>query len=72
MVTATCALSYLFAEPIAVFDCIEFNRRFRHGDVAADVAFLAMDLDERAYPACPKPSLTPISNPPAITACSAS
>ena len=37
-------------EPIAIFDCIEFNRRFRHGDVVADVAFLAMDLDERGYP----------------------
>jgi aminoglycoside phosphotransferase family enzyme len=37
-------------EPIAIFDCIEFNHRFRHGDVAADVAFLAMDLDERGYP----------------------
>ena len=30
---------------IYVFDCIEFNPRFRYGDVAADVAFLAMDLD---------------------------
>ncbi len=30
---------------IFVFDCIEFNERFRYGDVAADVAFLAMDLD---------------------------
>ena len=30
---------------IDVFDCIEFNPRFRYGDVAADVAFLAMDLD---------------------------
>jgi aminoglycoside phosphotransferase family enzyme len=38
-------------EPIAIFDCIEFNCRFRRGDVAADVAFLAMDLDERGYPA---------------------
>lgn len=28
-----------------VFDCIEFNDRFRHVDVANDVAFLAMDLD---------------------------
>jgi len=37
-------------EPIAIFDCIEFNHRFRYGDVAADVAFLAMDLDERGYP----------------------
>lgn len=32
-------------EPIAIFDCIEFNHRFRYGDVAADVAFLAMDLE---------------------------
>ena len=30
---------------IDVFDCIEFNPRFRYGDMAADVAFLAMDLD---------------------------
>lgn len=28
-----------------IFDCIEFNERFRYSDVAADVAFLAMDLD---------------------------
>ena len=27
------------------FDCIEFNKRFRCGDIAADVAFLLMDLD---------------------------
>jgi len=33
------------ADGIYVFDCIEFNHRFRYGDVAADVAFLAMDLD---------------------------
>ncbi len=33
------------ADDIYVFDCIEFNPRFRYGDVAADVAFLAMDLD---------------------------
>ncbi len=31
--------------PIVIFDCIEFNRRFRYTDVAADLAFLAMDLD---------------------------
>lgn len=30
---------------IDFIDCIEFNRRFRFGDVAADLAFLAMDLD---------------------------
>jgi hypothetical protein len=33
------------ANGIHVFDCIEFTPRFRYGDVAADVAFLAMDLD---------------------------
>jgi len=33
------------ADPIYIFDCIEFNERFRYTDVAADVAFLAMDLD---------------------------
>ena len=33
------------AEKPYVFDCIEFNERFRYSDVAADVAFLAMDLD---------------------------
>ena len=38
-------------EKISVFDCIEFNERFRYGDVASDVAFLAMDLDYNGYPA---------------------
>ncbi len=32
-------------DPVCIFDCIEFNERFRYTDVAADVAFLAMDLD---------------------------
>ena len=32
-------------EQTYIFDCIEFNERFRYSDVAADVAFLAMDLD---------------------------
>ena len=31
-------------------DCIEFNDRFRHADVVADVAFLAMDLDRLGAP----------------------
>jgi aminoglycoside phosphotransferase family enzyme len=35
-------------ERISVFDCIEFNERFRYGDVASDVAFLSMDLDYNA------------------------
>ena len=34
-------------EPIAI-DAIEFNERFRVADVAADVAFLAMELDARS------------------------
>jgi aminoglycoside phosphotransferase family enzyme len=37
-------------EKIYVFDCIEFNERFRFGDVASDVAFLAMDLDFNGHP----------------------
>jgi aminoglycoside phosphotransferase family enzyme/predicted kinase len=32
------------SEPV-IFDCIEFNDRLSCGDVAVDVAFLAMDLD---------------------------
>jgi hypothetical protein len=34
-------------DPISIFDCIEFNRRFRVADLAADLAFLLMDLDYR-------------------------
>ncbi len=30
---------------ICIYDCIEFNERFRCGDLAADLAYLAMDLD---------------------------
>ncbi len=30
---------------VCIFDCIEFNKRFRFGDVCSDIAFLAMDLD---------------------------
>ncbi len=37
-------------EPIRIFDCIEFNERFRYCDVASDVAFLAMDLDYHGLP----------------------
>jgi len=33
--------------PPLLFDCIEFNDRFRIGDRALDVAFLAMDFDSR-------------------------
>lgn len=41
------AANVCMTEPIAIFDCIEFNDRFRCGDVAAEVAFLAMDLEYR-------------------------
>lgn len=34
----------------AILDCIEFNERFRYGDVASDVAFLAMELDAMGRP----------------------
>jgi aminoglycoside phosphotransferase family enzyme/predicted kinase len=32
-------------DPPIIFDCIEFNERLRCGDVAVDLAFMAMDLD---------------------------
>ncbi len=34
---------------VYIFDCIEFNERFRCGDVASDIAFLSMDLDFHSY-----------------------
>jgi uncharacterized protein len=34
-------------DAIRIYDCIEFNDRFRCDDVASEVAFLAMDLDAR-------------------------
>jgi uncharacterized protein len=37
------------ADGVYIFDCLEFNPRFRYGDVAADIDFLAMDLDFRSY-----------------------
>ncbi len=37
------------AQDIIIFDCIEFNERFRFADVAAEVAFLTMDLDYNGY-----------------------
>ncbi len=30
---------------IIIFDCIEFNERFRYSDTVSDIAFLSMDLD---------------------------
>lgn len=37
-------------EPLRIYDCIEFNRRFRVADIVADIAFLLMDLDFRGRP----------------------
>lgn len=38
------------SDNIYIFDCIEFNKRFRYCDVASDVGFLAMDLDFLNHP----------------------
>lgn len=32
-------------ERVCIYDCIEFNERFRYQDQASDLAYLAMDLD---------------------------
>ncbi len=39
-----------FTDGICIFDCIEFNERFRYCDVASEIAFLAMDLDYHGRP----------------------
>jgi len=39
-----------FHDGIQIVDCIEFNDRFRYGDITSDLAFLAMDLDYEGYP----------------------
>jgi aminoglycoside phosphotransferase family enzyme/predicted kinase len=38
-----------FTDSLSIIDCIEFNKRFRYGDVASDLAFLAMDLDYNGF-----------------------
>jgi len=38
------------SDKIYIFDCIEFNKRFRYCDVASDIGFLAMDLDFLNHP----------------------
>jgi hypothetical protein len=49
---------YFDGDEIQIIDCIEFNDRFRYGDVAVDLAFLAMDLDAIGYPAVSDAFLT--------------
>jgi uncharacterized protein len=41
---------HLAHKTLSIFDCIEFNDRFRYVDVASDVAFLAMDFDHHDRP----------------------
>ncbi len=43
---------HVYFEPdrVSVIDCIEFNDRYRYGDVALDVAFLVMDLERLGAP----------------------
>lgn len=36
---------HITPEKVRIYDCIEFNDRFRFGDTAVDLAYLAMDLD---------------------------
>jgi predicted kinase len=45
-------LEHIHVTPRAlhIYDCIEFNDRFRYVDVASDTAFLAMDLDYEGRP----------------------
>lgn len=39
------AANICLTDRVDIFDCIEFNESLRFTDIAADVAFLAMDLD---------------------------
>lgn len=41
---------HLTPRALSIYDCIEFNDRFRYVDVANDIAFLAMDLDYESRP----------------------
>ncbi len=44
------AESVCVEDGICIFDRVEFNERFRYGDVASEVAFLVMDLDVLGRP----------------------
>lgn len=41
---------HITGDRICIYDCIEFNDRFRYLDIASDIAFLAMDLDFNGLP----------------------
>ncbi|MEX0769861.1 MAG: AAA family ATPase [Balneolaceae bacterium] len=36
---------YMTDDHVCIYDCIEFNERFRYQDITSDISFLAMDLD---------------------------
>ena len=40
----------LVGDEIDVIDCVEFSERLRYGDIASEIAFLAMDLDRLGSP----------------------
>lgn len=42
---------------IQIIDCIEFNDRFRYGDVASDLAFLHMDMEHLGHASLSGPLL---------------
>jgi hypothetical protein len=44
-----------WGDEISIIDCIEFNERFRYTDVAADIGFLAMDIDDHGSPELNEP-----------------
>ena len=44
-----------WGDEISIIDCIEFNERFRYTDVAADIGFLAMDIDYYGRPELNEP-----------------
>jgi aminoglycoside phosphotransferase family enzyme/predicted kinase len=41
---------FVLADGPRILDCLEFDDRLRYGDVLADVAFLAMDLERLGHP----------------------
>jgi uncharacterized protein len=41
---------YLTADGIRIIDCLEFDERLRYGDIANEVAFLAMDIERLGRP----------------------
>ena len=48
---------------LQIYDCIEFNDRFRRLDLASDIAFLAMDLDFHERPDLATPGHLPVVPP---------